>query len=84
MQFLVCCIHRLNPQGKADAAIPAYEKALSYDRKQAKVWAALMEAYHSAGRREDVKRAYQNLLSVDGTWAEQSYRKLILPYEVAP
>ena len=70
--------------GKADAAIPAYEKALSYDRKQAKVWAALMEAYHSAGRREDVKRAYQNLLSVDGTWAEQSYRKLILPYEVAP
>ena len=70
--------------GKAEAAIPAYEKSLSYDRKQAKVWAALMEAYHSAGRREDLKRAYQNLLSVDVTWAEQSYRKLILPYEVVP
>lgn len=70
--------------GKAEVAIPAYEKSLSYDRKQAKVWAALMEAYHNAGRREDLKRAYQNLLSVDVTWAEQSYRKLILPYEEAP
>lgn len=69
---------------KAEVAIPAYEKSLSYDRKQGKVWAALMEAYHSTGRREDVKRAYQNLLSVDKTWAEQIYRKLILPYEVAP
>lgn len=70
--------------GKAEVAIPAYEKSLSYDRKQGKVWAALMEAYHSTGRREDMKRAYQNLLSVDKTWAEQIYRKLILPYEVAP
>jgi len=70
--------------GQAEAAIPAYEKSLSFDRKQAKVWSALMEAYHSAGRREDVQRAYQNLLGVNAAWAEQSYRKLILPYAVAP
>ena len=70
--------------GKAEIAIPAYEKSLGYDRKQAKVWAALMEAYNIVGRREDMKRAYQNLLSVDKTWAEQIYRKLILPYEAAP
>ncbi|MBI5752952.1 MAG: tetratricopeptide repeat protein [Hydrogenophilales bacterium] len=69
--------------GQAEAAIPAYEKSLSFDRKQAKVWSALMEAYHSAGRREDVKRAHQNLLGVNAAWAEQSYRKLILPYQVA-
>lgn len=70
--------------GQAEVAIPAYEKSLSFDRKQAKVWSALMEAYHSAGRREDVKRAYQNLLGVNAAWAEQSYRKLILPYGAAP
>ena len=70
--------------GQAEAAIPAYEKSLSFDRKQAKVWSALMEAYHSAGRREDVKRAHQNLLGVNAAWAELSYRKLILPYGAAP
>ncbi len=70
--------------GQVEAAIPVYEKSLSLDRQQGKVWAALMEAYHSAGRREDVKRAYQQLLGVNTTWAEQSYRKLILPYGATP
>ena len=69
---------------QTEVAITAYEKSLSLDRKQPKVWLALMYAYHAAGRREDLKRAYQNLLGVDAAWAERAYRSLILPYGVAP
>ena len=43
-----------------------------------------MYAYHIAERREDVKRAYQNLLGLDTAKAEQGYRTLILPYGAAP
>lgn len=69
---------------QAQKAIPAYEQSLSLDPKQAKVWHALMEAYHAEGRREDVKRAYQKLMTLDQAHAEQAYRNLILPYGVAP
>lgn len=69
---------------QTDAAISAYEKSLSLDRKQPKVWLALMLAYHLVGRDEDLKRAYQNLVGLDTAMAEQGYRMLILPYGVAP
>ncbi len=67
-----------------EAAIIDYEKSLSLDRKQPRVWLSLMYAYHIADRREDLKRAYQNLLGLDTAMAEQGYRTLILPYAVAP
>jgi tetratricopeptide (TPR) repeat protein len=67
-----------------EAAIPAYEQALKLDPKQPKVWRTLMESYHAVGRQDDVKRAYQQLLAVDRTWAEQAYRDLMLPYGVMP
>ncbi|MBI3394132.1 MAG: tetratricopeptide repeat protein [Nitrospirae bacterium] len=69
---------------QAETAIPAYEQSLSLDPKQPKVWLALMEAYHTAGRQGDVKRVYRKLLALDPAWAERAYRSLILPYGVAP
>jgi hypothetical protein len=42
-----------------------------------------MEAYHAAGRRDDVKRAYDKLSASDRNTAEAAYRRLILPYEGA-
>ena len=41
---------------RPEAAISAYEQSLKLDPKQPKVWRALMESYHTAGRQEDVKR----------------------------
>ncbi len=69
---------------QADKAIPAYEKSLSLDAKQPKVWAALMQAYHLAGRMDDVKRSYQKLQAIDQTWADDAYKRLLLPYGVTP
>ncbi len=69
---------------QTEAAIINYEKSLSLDGKQPSVWLSLMYAYHIVERREDVKRAYQNLLGLDTAMAERGYRALILPYGVAP
>jgi tetratricopeptide (TPR) repeat protein len=69
---------------QTETAISAYEKSLSLDRKQPKVWLALMAAYHAVDRREDLKRAYQSLSGLDTAMAEQGYRMLILPYETTP
>lgn len=68
-------------QGRSSDAIPAMERSLQLDSKQPKLWAALIENYQIAGRRAEAKRAYESLRSIDGTWAEQSYRAAILPYE---
>lgn len=69
---------------QADKAIPAYEKSLSLDVRQPKVWAALMESYHLAGRMDDVKRSYQKLQAIDQTWADYAFKRLLLPYGVTP
>jgi len=68
-------------QGQADESAKALEHSLSLEPKQGKVWVALMQAYQAAGRREDVKRAYDSLRGIDSEWAEKAYRLLILPYE---
>lgn len=70
--------------GQIELAIPAFEESLKLAPKQPEVWANLMEAYHAAGRLEDVKRAYQRLLPLDSAWAQVTYRELLLPYGVAP
>ncbi|MCE9549743.1 MAG: tetratricopeptide repeat protein [Betaproteobacteria bacterium] len=62
-------------------AIPAMEKSLQIESRQAKLWAALIESYQIAGRRDDAKRAYEQLRSIDGAMAESLYREAILPYE---
>jgi tetratricopeptide (TPR) repeat protein len=69
---------------RPEAAIAAFEKSLNLDRKQAVVWLSLMYAYHLADRRDDVRRAYQNLSTLDTASAETGYRQWILPYGVAP
>jgi DNA-binding SARP family transcriptional activator len=51
--------------------------------KQPKVWHALLESYHAAGRPEDVRRVYSRLLELDRVHAEQAYRDYLLPYEAA-
>ena len=66
-----------------DKAIPAYERALAINPQQPKVWYALMEAYSQSGRRDDVRRTYDKLSSLDRNMAEAAYRRLILPYEVS-
>jgi tetratricopeptide (TPR) repeat protein len=67
--------------GRATEAIPSMEKALQIESRQAKLWAALMETYQTAGRREDARRAYDQLRGLDGAMAETMYRSAILPYE---
>lgn len=67
--------------GRTAEAIPAMEKSLQIESRQAKLWAALIQNYQIAGRRDDAKRAYEQLRSIDGVWAERSYRETILPYE---
>lgn len=67
--------------GRAVEAIPAMEKSLQIDSRQAKLWAALIETYQVAGRRDDAKRAYEKLRGIDGAMAETMYREAILPYE---
>lgn len=62
-------------------SIPAFERSLALDSNQPKVWRALMEAYHSTNRNEDMRRTYDRLAMIDRGWAEQAYRELILPYE---
>lgn len=68
---------------QADKAIPVYERALALDPKDPKLWRALMEAYHSAGSNNDMRRAYDKLSGVDRQWADAAYHDLILPYEPA-
>lgn len=67
--------------GRAAEAIPAMEKSLQIESRQAKLWAALIECYQLAGRRDDAKRAYEQLRGIDGAMAESTYREAILPYE---
>ena len=69
--------------GRSELAIPALEQSLKLDAKQAKVWHALLESYHAAGRPEDVRRVHARLLELDRGHAEQAYRDYLLPYESA-
>jgi tetratricopeptide (TPR) repeat protein len=69
---------------EADKAIPAYEQSLKLDSKQPKVWAALIEAYHCAGRADEVRRSLDKLKSVSPEWADYAYKRVLLPYEVTP
>ena len=69
--------------GRSELAIAALEQSLKLDAKQAKVWHALLESYHAAGRPEDVRRVQARLLELDRGHAEQAYRDYLLPYESA-
>ncbi|KAB2922405.1 MAG: tetratricopeptide repeat protein [Dechloromonas sp.] len=71
--------------GRAMEAIPAMERSLQLEPKQGKLWAALVETYQQAGRREDARRAYETLRGIDAELARIAYRNVILPYdEVLP
>lgn len=70
--------------GRSTEAIPAMEKSLLIESRQAKLWAALIETYQVAGRREDARRAYEQLRGIDGSMAEAIFRSTILPYEEGP
>ncbi|MDP1681914.1 MAG: tetratricopeptide repeat protein [Burkholderiales bacterium] len=69
--------YRANPE----QAIPAYKQSLQLDSKQSRVWQALIEAYHVAGRKEEMKRAYEQLRTIDAQTAETVYKRMIFPYE---
>ncbi len=69
--------------GRSELAIAALEQSLKLDAKQAKVWHALLESYHAAGRPDDVRRVHARLLELDRVHAEQAYRDYLLPYESA-
>jgi tetratricopeptide (TPR) repeat protein len=67
--------------GRSEPMIAALEQSLRLDPKQARVWRALLEGYHAAGRPEDVRRAYAQLLELDRGQAEKAYHDYLLPYE---
>ncbi len=67
--------------GRAAEAIPALERSLQLDARQGKVWAALIETYHHAGRFDDARRAYQTLRGIDAEFAGIAYREVIFPQE---
>ncbi len=67
--------------GRAAEAIPAMEKSLQIESRQAKLWGALIETYQVTGRHEDARRAYEQLRAIDGEIAGEIYRSVILPYE---
>lgn len=66
-----------------DKAIPALVQSLTLDPKQIKVWLALMETYHAADRKAEMKHAYEKARALDSVTAER-YSGLLLPYEGAP
>lgn len=67
--------------GHYDASIAALERALELDPRQYQAWLALMLDYHSLGRLDDARRAYETLRGFDVEWAEKAYRMVLLPYE---
>lgn len=69
--------------GRSADAIAALERSLELEPRQAQAWRALMELYHSAGRPDDVRRAYDTLRGIDTEAAEKAYRWLLLPYAEA-
>ncbi|MEW6218413.1 MAG: tetratricopeptide repeat protein [Thermodesulfobacteriota bacterium] len=69
---------------RPEAAIPALERSLALDPRDPKVWNALLEMYHAAGRTDDVRRGFQRLFVLDRAWADDAYRRLLLPYEARP
>lgn len=64
-------------------SIVELERALAIDPKQGKVWAALIEQYHAAERKEDALRAYRRLREIDSEFADVAYRNVIVTYEAA-
>lgn len=62
-------------------SIKALERSLELEPAQGKVWSALIDEYHAAGRFADARKAYERLREIDGTWAEKSYRSTLAPYE---
>ncbi len=68
-------------QARHAESIAALERALALDPKQGKVWAALVEQFHAAGRKEDAMRAYRRLREIDETWADTVHRSVVGAYE---
>lgn len=64
-----------------DESIAALERSLELEPRQGKAWAALIDQYHFAGRRADVRRAYETLRGIDAVRAEQVYHSALLPFE---
>lgn len=65
----------------ADNAIPAFKQSLQLDSKQPHVWHALISVYHSAGRKDEIKRAYEQFRTIDAEAAEATYKAFLFPYE---
>jgi len=68
-------------QANAEKAIPAFKQSLQLESKQPRVWQALIEIYHMAGRKDEMKRAYEQLRTIDAKTAETAYQRMLFPYE---
>jgi tetratricopeptide (TPR) repeat protein len=68
-------------KGAPLAGIPALERSLTLDPNQGKVWHALVEANHMAGRRDEARRVYDRLRAVDPQRAEEAYKTVLVTYE---
>lgn len=67
--------------GERKPAVEALEKSLSFDPRQTKTWAALIEVLHADGDRPAVVRAYGKLRELDPAYAESVYRPLGVIYQ---
>lgn len=67
--------------GRPAEAVPALERSLQIEPRQAKTWSALIEEYYQLDKPAEVRRAYETLRGIDSAAAETMYRKIVLPAE---
>ncbi|WP_300330121.1 serine protease [Accumulibacter sp.] len=67
--------------GRLDEAVPALERSLQIEPRQAKVWGSLVEVNHQRNRPAEARQAYEKLRGFDSAAAESLYRQFILPTE---
>lgn len=64
-----------------EEALPAIERALQIDARDAGLWAQLVLVRQNRGQHAQAAEALQRLRELDPGRAELAYRSLVLPYE---
>lgn len=67
---------------RPEESVPALERSLQIEPRQAKVWSALIEVNHQRQKPAEARQAYEKLRAFDSAAAETMYREVILPDEV--
>ena len=62
----------LMSQGEQESAITAYEAALERDGRDLAAWNKLARAYYAAGREQEAKKAFQQIVTAPGAELDQA------------